>query len=126
MVDFSKVAGVVLYTTDMSQALAFYTKILGFKVVESDPSFATLQLQNMKRYLHLADNPPDPDLSERRKLPQLSFKVKNIDEALQHLHKAGVRITREIVEYNPTTFVFNFLDPDGNPLACESKTRIQQ
>jgi predicted enzyme related to lactoylglutathione lyase len=80
----------------------------------------------MKIYLHLADNPPGPDLSERRKILQLSFKVKNIDEALQHLHKAGARITREIAEYNPTTFVFNFLDPDGNLLACVTKMRIQQ
>lgn len=35
----------------------------------------------------------------------------------------GVRITQEIVEYNPTMLVFNFLDLDGNPLACKSETR---
>ncbi|MFW9934398.1 MAG: VOC family protein [Candidatus Thorarchaeota archaeon] len=81
-VDFSKVADVVLYTTDISRALVFYTEILGFKAFESDPSFATHKLQNMKIYLYLADYPPDHDLSERQKLLHLSFKVKNIDEAL--------------------------------------------
>jgi catechol 2,3-dioxygenase-like lactoylglutathione lyase family enzyme len=45
MVDFSKVAGVVTYTTDMARALAFYTKILEFKVIESDPS---LRLYNFR------------------------------------------------------------------------------
>lgn len=110
----------------MSRTLAFFTKILGVKAIEADPFFAALKLQNMKIYLHLADYPLDPDLSEKRKLPQLSFKVKNMDDVLQHLHKAGVRITREIVEYNPTTFFINILDPDVNPLAYESKTRIQQ
>lgn len=79
----------VLYTANMTRALTFFTKILGLKVVEADTSFATLQLQNMKRYIHLADNSPGFQLSETRKLPQLSFKVKDIDEALQHLHYAG-------------------------------------
>lgn len=122
MVDFSKVSGVVLYTSEMDRALIFYTKILGFKVIDNESGFATLQLQNMKLYLHQAENPP-MIAAESLKLPQVSFKVDDIDAAFQYLQNAKVKITRGIVEYNPTTYVFNFLDPDGNSLACESDTR---
>ncbi len=62
-------------------------------------------------------------MGEKLKLPQVSFKVKDIDAAFQYLQQAKVKITRDIVEYGPTTFVFNFMDPDGNALACESDTR---
>ena len=125
MVDFSIIAGIVLYTADMERAVTFYTKVLGLKVSESEPSFVTLKTQNMKLYLHLAENRSKPNSDAKMKSAQVSFKVDDIDEALNHLKQAKVKITREIVEYNPTTYVFNFLDPDGNSLACESETRTR-
>ncbi|MFX1508837.1 MAG: VOC family protein [Promethearchaeota archaeon] len=122
MVDFSNISGVVLYTSDMNRALNFYTKVLGFEVVKIESGFVTLQLQNMKLYLHHAENPPG-EKGASLKIPQVSFKVDDINAAFQHLQQAEVKITRGIVKYNPTTYVFNFLDPDGNSLACESNTR---
>jgi predicted enzyme related to lactoylglutathione lyase len=123
MVKFSNVAGIVLYTADMERAHKFYTEVLGLVVVESEPSFATLQAENMQIYLHFTENPPKSLKGKMVKIPQVSFKVDDIDAAYKHLQDAKVNITREIVEYNPTTFVFNFLDPDGNSLACESNQR---
>ena len=123
MVDFSKVAGVVLYTSNMERAIAFYTEVLGLEVVESEPSFVTLQTKNVKLYLHLTKNSQELESDVKMPSPQVSFKVDDIDEAFNHLKQVKVNITREIVEYNPRTYVFNFVDPDGNSLACECDRR---
>lgn len=123
MIDFSNIDGIVLYVRDMERALAFYTKVLGLEVVNFESGFVTLKTQGVQLHLHRADNPPGIRLGQSVKFPQVSFKVQNLEEALHYLRSANVQITREIVEYEPSTFVFNFLDPDGNPLACESDTR---
>ncbi|MFX1566134.1 MAG: VOC family protein [Promethearchaeota archaeon] len=76
----------------------------------------------MKLYLYYAENPSETP-TESLKMSKVTFKVDDIDAAFHHLQEAKEQITRRIVKYSPTTFVFNFLDPDGNSLACESDTR---
>jgi predicted enzyme related to lactoylglutathione lyase len=83
----------------------------------------TLQTKNLQLYLHHAKNPPRTQERKKIKIPQISFKVDDIDTAFTYLRQAKVNITRGIVEYDPTTFVFNFLDPDGNSMAFESDRR---
>lgn len=123
MVDFSQLGGVILYVNDMEQALVFYAQVLGFEVEHFEPSYVTLKTQGVKLNLHLAENPPGPRLGETIKLPQVYFRVEDIEGAYNHLRKEKVQITRGIVKYEPSTFVFNFLDPFGNSLACESETK---
>ncbi len=120
---FSNATGVVLYTADMKRSEKFYTEILGLKVVESKPSFVTLQAKNLRLYLHIAENPPKTYDAKKVKIFQVTFQIDDIDMTYRHLKQAQGNITHGIVKYNSTTFVFNFLDPDGNSLACESNKR---
>ena len=89
--DFSEVAGVVFYTTNIKRAVKFYTEVLGLEIVESESSFVTLQTKTMKLYLHLADTVPRSEAKKELKTPQISFKVDDIDAALQHLKQAKVK-----------------------------------
>lgn len=123
MADFSQVGGIILYVNDMEQALVFYSQVLGIEVEHFEPNYVLLKTQGVKVSLHLAENIPGPHLGETVKLPQVYFRVEDIEGAFNHLQKERVKITRGIVKYEPSTFVFNFLDPFGNSLACESVTK---
>ena len=121
--DFSQVGGIILYVKNLEKALVFYTQTLGLEVEEFDSSFVTLKTKGVPLHLHLADNPPGGRLFETVKIPQVYFYVDNIDAAFDHLQQSKVTITRDIYEYDATTFVFNFLDYDGNVLGVKSETR---
>jgi predicted enzyme related to lactoylglutathione lyase len=123
VIDFSQVGGVILYVNDIDQAIVFYTNVLGLEVEHYEPEYVTLKTKGVKVNLHLAENPPGPRLADSVKLPQVYFQVEDIEGALLHLQQENVRITRGITKYEPSTFVFNFLDPFGNSLACESETK---
>ena len=123
MTDFSHLGGVILYVRDMERALVFYTQVLGLEVEIFEPTFVTLKTKPIKLHLHLAENPPGPRIGKSIKIPQVYFKVDDIEATFQYLQKSKIQFTRGIFEYNSSTFVFNFLDPDGNPLGCESHTR---
>ena len=123
MTDFSQIGGIILYVKDIERALVFYSQVLGLEVEEFDSSFVTLRTKGVPIHLHLADNPPGPRLCETVKIPQVYFHVDNIDAAFDHLQQHNITITSGIFEYDATTFVFNFLDNDGNVLGVKSETR---
>ena len=123
MRDFSQIGGIILYVKNLEKALVFYTQVLGLEVEEFDSSFVTLKTKGVPLHLHLSDNPPGARLFETVKIPQVYFHVDNIDAAFEYLQKHNVTITRDIYEYDATTFVFNFLDCDGNVLGVKSETR---
>jgi predicted enzyme related to lactoylglutathione lyase len=120
MVNFSNLGGAILYVYDMERALVFYTQVLGLEVETFQSTFVTLKTKPVKLHLHLAENPPGPRIGETMKLPQIYFEVDDIEAAFQYLRQAKVQFIRDISEYDSSTFVFNFLDPDGNPLGCKS------
>ena len=123
MMDFSQIGGIILYVKNLEKALVFYTQVLGLEVEEFDSSFVTLNTKGVHLHLHRADNPPGARLCESVKIPQVYFHVDNIDVAFDHLQQHNVTITRDIYEYDTTTFVFNFIDYDGNVLGVKSETR---
>ncbi len=87
------------------------------------PTFTSLKTQTKKLDLHLTEIFADERHKANVKIPQVLFYVDDIDVAFNHIKESKVHIMRKIFEYGPTRFVFNFEDPDRNPLACESTTR---
>ena len=81
MADFSQVGGIILYVNDMEQALVFYSQVLGIEVEHFEPNYVLLKTQSVKVSLHLAENIPGPHLGETVKLPQVYFRVEDIEGA---------------------------------------------
>lgn len=108
---------VVIFVTDMDEAIAFYTEKLGFDLVHKSPEYTSLDTGGETGIgLHIAENVGGIDSGMHT--TQVSFLVDDIEQTLKTLRNKDVRITREIDEIAPGRFVFNFTDPDGNQLSC--------
>ncbi len=110
--------------SDYSISKAFYTEILGLKVIaehyrEQRRSYkCDLALPDGSQVeLFSFENPPQrPSYPEACGLRHLAFAVDDIDAACEHLLRQGV--TPEAIRQDPYTqkrFTF-FSDPDGLPL----------
>ncbi|KZN68201.1 hypothetical protein N473_07190 [Pseudoalteromonas luteoviolacea CPMOR-1] len=115
---------VAIICTDYAASKAFYTDILGFKVLAEN---YRAHRQSYKLDLALPDgtqielfsfpNPPQrPSRPEAAGLRHLAFEVQDIDVVITHLHSHHV-VTEpvRVDEYTHKRFTF-FQDPDGLPL----------
>jgi len=90
------------------KAVDFYTKKLGFKLVDDWPHWRTVSAKGSKQEIHLCpDSPPEKGNTG------ISFYTTDIEKEHKRLVKAGVKITQPITKEEWGTY-FMFADPDGN------------
>ena len=103
-----------LSVTDLDRSIAWYEKVLGFKL---------LYTRDDTRWCELETGVPKVTigLSERRESAVgggavLTFGVTDLDSAKTVLDGAGVRQDGEILEVSGLVRLLTFYDPDGNAL----------
>jgi glyoxylase I family protein len=115
------VHGVRYQVKDVARAAAFYTELLGFKLVHQQlPAFASVSLGDFMLLLS------GPGASGSRPLPggtsqepggwnRVVLRVTDLPARIEELKKAGVRLRNE-VEAGPGGRQVQVEDPDGNPI----------
>ncbi len=104
--------------SDLDQTIAFYTGVLGLKVLERKTSprgsqLAFLKVPNSDELIELTSFPPSGPVTVQEDLVHLAFEVDNLESTIASLNAKGVKITD-----GPTTTSsgsrFIFIDaPDG-------------
>ncbi len=124
MLRIKSIHHVAIICSDYTLSKAFYTSILGFKVLgevyRAERDSYKLDLGVNGHYqieLFSFPGPPErPSRPEARGLRHLAFEVEDLEESVSHLTKNSI-LTEDIRvdEYTGKRFVF-FSDPDGLPL----------
>lgn len=121
---------VAIICGDYSRSKAFYTQVLGLKVIAENYRQAR---NSYKLDLALPDGsqvelfsfngaPKRPSFPEAQGLRHLAFKVDDINQVVQHLQQHGVEVEPiRVDEYTNRQYTF-FSDPDGLPLELYQTT----
>lgn len=123
MIQLKRLGHVLLRVTDLEQSRAFYSKILGFEVMEEDPEHGGLFMA-LAGHAHTLDLFPAPDAQTAPRLTpggvgvhHVAFQVDS-EEALKDayvtLREHGVEIARAVDHVSQKSIYFR--DPDGNLL----------
>jgi catechol-2,3-dioxygenase len=123
MIQLKRIGHVLLKVGDVERSKAFYTKILGFEVVEEDPMHGGV-FMSLGDGGHTLDLSPsdDPETAQRPGLNRIgvhhiAFHVDS-EAALKHayftLQENGVEVVRAIDHVSQKSIYFH--DPDGNRL----------
>lgn len=122
MIRLKRLGHVLLRVADLEQSRAFYSKLLGFEVMEEDPEHGGLFMA-LEGQAHTLDLFPAPDAQAPR-LTQGSVGVHHIafqvdsEQALKDayltLREQGVEIARAVDHVSQKSIYFR--DPDGNLL----------
>ncbi|MBO1626890.1 SMU1112c/YaeR family gloxylase I-like metalloprotein [Bacillus arachidis] len=122
--DISKVHHIAIICSKYKISKKFYTEILGFKVLnevyreERDSYKLDLCVggQYQIELFSFSDPPKRKSFPEAAGLRHLAFAVTDIQEAVQHLKRCGIKTEPiRVDEITGKQFVF-FQDPDGLPL----------
>jgi glyoxylase I family protein len=115
---------VALICSDYERSKAFYTQVLGFRVVHEayrearDSWKLDLEVSPgvQLELFSFPSPPPRPSRPEARGLRHLAFSVADIDATVLELQRRGVETEPvRVDEYTGRRFTF-FADPDGLPL----------
>ncbi len=124
MLQLNKIHHIAIICSDYEKSKAFYTEILGFKIVQEvyrearDSYKLDLALQdNYCIELFSFPNPPArPSRPEACGLRHLAFAVDNLEESVQFLQSKQINVEEiRVDEYTGKKFTF-FEDPDHLPL----------
>lgn len=108
-------ATVTLMVEDLDRAQAFYTKVLGFKVLyRAGPHFCMLEGAGIKLGLHPRGENPASGAAPGG--ISVGLRVGDITEAVAVLEVAGVEFPDGISDDDGAILRADFADPDGTPL----------
>jgi catechol 2,3-dioxygenase-like lactoylglutathione lyase family enzyme len=113
-VRLSQISAIMLGVRDVPQALAFYEKKLGLKVIMQEPQLALLQCGTVmlglsRGHVHAASNVTGAT--------EVVFQVETVRAAHRDLTSQGVSFTSEPHQVTPTDWVAHFRDVDGHLLS---------
>ncbi|MGH8066736.1 MAG: VOC family protein, partial [Candidatus Entotheonellia bacterium] len=123
MIQLNRIGHVLLRVADIERSKAFYTKLLGFEIVEEDPAhggvFMSLGEQGHTLDLFQAENPAraEPATPDRVGVHHIAFMVeseKALKDAYFTLEDQGVEVVRAVDHVSQKSIYFH--DPDGNRL----------
>src|ERR1700733_12849574 len=129
MLKLNRVHHIAIICSDYAKSKHFYSEILGLKIVrevyreERESYKLDLEVGNQYQVeLFSFPGPPErPSRPEAAGLRHLAFEVDNIDEAVSHMHAAGVSVEPvRVDEFTGKRFTF-FADPDGLPVEFYEK-----
>ena len=109
-------SGAFLYAHDVSVLVAFYSMLLGVKVVRQTPDFTILACEGLRLIVHeLPDGIDVPPSLEalRESAIKLFFSVESLAVANQRLIELWGKTMPEVWS-NPLFSVCNAIDPEGN------------
>jgi catechol 2,3-dioxygenase-like lactoylglutathione lyase family enzyme len=104
---------------DVDDAIAFYTKLLGFEILtNAAPAFADVQRGNLRVLLSGPKSSAGRPMSDGEQPKpggwnRIHFVVDDIDEEIGRLREAGARFRNDVVE-GPGGKQVLLLDPSGN------------
>jgi catechol-2,3-dioxygenase len=123
MIQLQRIGHVLLRVADIAQSKDFYTRVLGFEVVEEDPAhggvFMTLGEQGHTLDLVPVEHPEfdQRSLGNRVGVHHIAFQVDSYDalkEAYFTLQDSGIEVVRAVDHVSQQSIYFH--DPDGNRL----------
>ncbi len=123
MIQLTRLGHVLLRVADIERSKAFYTKTLGFEVVEEDPEhggvFMSLGEHGHTLDLFQVENPESTDLRSPNRVGvhHIAFMVDSeeaLKEAYFTLQENGVEVVRAVDHVSQKSIYFH--DPDGNRL----------
>jgi catechol-2,3-dioxygenase len=123
MIHLTRLGHVLLRVADVERSKAFYTKVLGFEVVEEDPDhggvFMSLGEHGHTLDLFPVDDPAtaQPISANRLGVHHIAFMVDSeeaLKEAYFTLQEQGVEVVRAVDHVSQKSIYFH--DPDGNRL----------
>jgi catechol 2,3-dioxygenase len=123
MIQLNRIGHVLLRVADVERSKAFYSKLLGFEIVEEDPEhggvFMSLGEHGHTLDLVQAESPQttQPLTPNRVGVHHIAFMVdseKALKEAYFTLEDEGVTVVRAIDHVSQKSIYFH--DPDGNRL----------
>ncbi|HEX2024948.1 MAG TPA: VOC family protein [Actinomycetota bacterium] len=106
---------VILYVDDLDRSLAFYRDLLGVVGTRRSDTYAELVLSNCR--LGFLDRRAAPELLGRETLgsgAELLFLVESVDQEMDRLVRAGVRILTGPVDRPWGHRTVHLEDPDGH------------
>jgi lactoylglutathione lyase len=122
MIMKAKFEYVGIRVTDVQKSIAFYTKLLGMKIVsrgkneQTKGEYIAMQSEEGGFILELnyyeKDSPFNTKYTAGEGLDHLAFKVDNLDKALEEARQAGYRVILEM-KANESRWAY-IEDPDGN------------
>jgi catechol 2,3-dioxygenase-like lactoylglutathione lyase family enzyme len=123
MIQLKRLGHVLLRVADLERSRAFYSKLLGFEVMEEDPEHGGLFMA-LEGQAHTLDLFPAPDAETAPRLApggvgvhHVAFQVDSEDalkDAYFTLREQGVEIVRAVDHVSQKSIYFH--DPDGNLL----------
>jgi predicted enzyme related to lactoylglutathione lyase len=105
---------ILLYSSDIARAWAFYVDVLGMAVESESPAFLQMTASG-EPGLSLALTAREPGVATTGRV--LWWQVDDIEALRARLAAAGVRITAEPQD-EPFGRTLSFADPDGNILSA--------
>lgn len=105
-----KFDAVFYYVSDLQRAIAFYTGVLGMKLVSQD-TVARFDIGGVLFELVPAF---DKSLLQGRGNARLCLQVDDMHQALSELERKGIRATPPEIKH--TGVLSSFKDPDGNEI----------
>jgi catechol 2,3-dioxygenase len=123
MIQLTRIGHVLLRVADIEKSKAFYTKTLGFEVVEEDPEHGGV-FMSLGEHGHTLDLSPaetpatvTPASPSRVGVHHIAFMVDNeaaLKDAYFSLQDQGIEVVRAIDHVSQKSIYFH--DPDGNRL----------
>jgi catechol 2,3-dioxygenase-like lactoylglutathione lyase family enzyme len=116
---FDDTVNVRYMVDDVDEALAFYTKVLGFDILTSfPPAFADVKRGNLRLLLAGPTSSAGRPMSDGTKpgpggWNRIHFLVDDLDAEVSRLRDAGARFRNDVVE-GPVGKQILLLDPSGN------------
>lgn len=113
-----KIAIVQIGVPDMSRALEFYDRLLGFEVDSKDaaPHFVTLKQDGVTLLLAKVEQPAVPGAYPTRAQVVLNVATKDLRSELARLKEAGADLVHEAPQPFPLGAYAAVRDPGGNVL----------
>ncbi len=105
---------VVIYVTNMNEAINFYTEILEMKLGYKSDMWTEVSFLTPGSYigLHYTKEGNSKSIGT-----EVSFEVTDIHSVRERLLQNKVNFTSDVLEAAPGKLIANFLDPFGNPLS---------
>jgi catechol 2,3-dioxygenase-like lactoylglutathione lyase family enzyme len=113
-VRLSQISAIMLGVRDLPQALAFYEKQLGLKVIMRESQLALLQCGTVMLGLSRGHVRAAPNVTGAT---EVVFQVETVRAAHRDLTSKGVSFTSEPHQVTPTDWVAHFRDVDGHLLS---------